>query len=269
MQSAFSGGILSRIWNGKPALGLGADQRNAIMQDFAELASEHFGDYGDKDRAQAWATSQMKKLYGVSNGVLMKYPPERTYPDVDGKHDYVYRQAADDIKAATGAEIDPKSIYLMPIPTLTAQAFRTGQPTPYALHYVEKVNDQPMHKVIHGKAFVADPAPEQAKLSAQRKAQYEAERERRENPTIADVGLPQPGDPNPKYEPATDQCRSLISIRSSSRFAQRSAVPISSIRPLRRTRKPPKRSRTKRRFSSQARHSVKGILSLLRSRARR
>ena len=48
------------------------------------------------------------------------------------------------------------------------------------------------------------PGAEQAKLSAQRKAQYEAERERRENPTIADVGLPQPGDPNPKYEPATD-----------------------------------------------------------------
>lgn len=198
--SAFAGGLLSRIWNGKPQLGLGADQRGAIMQDYAELASQHFAESGDKDRAQAWATSQMKKMYGVSNGVLMKFPPERTYPAIDGKTDYVYRQAADEIKKSTGADIDPSKVYLMPLPTLTAEAFRGGKPTPYAIHYVETVDGMPMHKVIAGKGFVADPAPELAKASAARQKQLEAERDARMRPSAEDVALDTPR----KYEAPTD-----------------------------------------------------------------
>lgn len=200
VQNAFAGGLISRIWNGKPALGLGADQRGAIMQDFAELAAQHFAEGGDKDRAQAWATSQMKKLYGVSNGVLMKFPPERSYPDVDGKWDYIYRQAADEIKKANGADVDPSKVYLMPLPTLTAEATRNGRPAPYSVHYVETVDGQPMHKVLHGKGFVADPRPAQEKLAAERKAQFEKAQYDRMHPSAEDVALDAP----PKWEPPTD-----------------------------------------------------------------
>lgn len=132
------------------------EQRAAVRQDFAELAWEHYQDHQDVGAARAYAAGQVKKLYGAVNGRLMKYPPTRSYPPIGGSWDYVFKQAAQDIKGLTGRDVDPKSVYLMPLPTATAEAFRAGRPAPYAVHYTEKVDGQTIYRVLHGKAFVAD-----------------------------------------------------------------------------------------------------------------
>jgi len=190
---AFAPSILERVW-GKPLppAGLGADQRQAIALDYAELATDHFQQFGDKDAAKAFAVQQMKKLYGVSNGVLMKFPPEHVYPPVvtasgfagpRSNYDYIYEQAADAVKEATGEKVDPSRVYLMPIPTATAEAWRTGQPTPYAIHYVSEVDGIPVHKVVlrpNGAAprpWVADPSKPLADNQAKDQAAFGASRQ--------------------------------------------------------------------------------------------
>ena len=143
-------------------------------------------------------------LRRLSNGVLAKYPPERTYPDVDGKHDYVYRQAADDIKAATGAEIDPEEHLSHADPDAHGRrSVRQLTPCRAAIHCRE--GQRPAHAQDHGRR--SSPTRRRPKFSAQRKAQLlKSERKSAaRNPTIADVGLPTATRrPWPKYEPATD-----------------------------------------------------------------
>lgn len=172
LSSAF--GAWYNPWSGSSFVS--AEQRNVAAQDYADIAADHFARYGDAGAAEAFATAQMKKLYGVVNGRLMKYPPTRSYPAVGGSRDYIFKQAAADIKQVTGRDIDPSKVYLMPIPTATAEAFRAGKPTPYSIHYIDEVNGQGVYRVINGKAFIADPGAEARRVGAERKAQFEVDR---------------------------------------------------------------------------------------------
>lgn len=150
------------------------EQKNVAAQDYADIAADHFARYGDAGAAESYAMAQMKKLYGSVNGRLMKYPPTRAYPAVGGSQQYIFDQAAADIKHVTGRTIDPSRVYLMPLPTATAEAFRAGKPAPYSIHYVDEVNGQQVYRVLSGKAFFADPGAEASRVSAQRKAEMEA-----------------------------------------------------------------------------------------------
>lgn len=156
------------------------EQRNVAAQDYADIAADHFARYGDAGAAEAFAMAQMKKLYGVVNGRLMKYPPTRSYPAVGGSQQYILDQAAADIKQVTGRAIDPSKVYLMPIPTATAEAFRAGKPAPYSIHYLDEVNGQQVYRVLNGKAFFADPAAEARRVGTQRRAEYDAARRQQE-----------------------------------------------------------------------------------------
>lgn len=156
------------------------EQRNVAAQDYADIAADHFARYGDAGAAEAFAMAQMKKLYGVVNGRLMKYPPTRSYPAVGGSQQYIFDQAAADIKQVTGRAIDPAKVYLMPIPTATAEAFRAGKPAPYSIHYLDEVNGQQVYRVLNGKAFFADPGAEARRVGTQRKAEYNAARQRQQ-----------------------------------------------------------------------------------------
>lgn len=150
------------------------EQVNAAAQDYADFASEHYEQHGDESAAQAYAMQQMKKLYGAVNGRLMKFPPTRAYPAVQGRHDYIFEQAAGDIQRVTGRKIAPDKIYLMPIPSATAQAFRAGRPTPYSVHYIDTVGGQEVYRTLPGVAFTADVA------AAQRAAAGEFDAARRD-----------------------------------------------------------------------------------------
>lgn len=132
------------------------EQINAAAQDYADFAADHFEQHGDEGAAGTYALSQIKKLYGAVNGRIMKFPPTRAYPPVMGGHDYVFQQARGDIKSVTGRDIPTDRVYLMPIPTATAQAFRAGKPVPYSIHYIDKVNGQDVYRTLPGVAFTAD-----------------------------------------------------------------------------------------------------------------
>ena len=137
------------------------EQINAAAQDYADFALDHYEKNGDPAAAEAYAVQQMKKLYGAVDGRIMKFPPTRAYPPVGGSHNYIFEQAAADIQSVTGRKIDPKNIYLMPIPTATAQAFRAGRPVPYAVHYIDTVGGQKVYRALPGVAFTADVAAAQ------------------------------------------------------------------------------------------------------------
>lgn len=155
------------------------EQVNAAAQDYADFAAEHYEQHGDEGAAQAYATAQMQKLYGAVNGRIMKFPPTRAYPPVMGNHDYIFRQAQGDIKGVTGRDIPADRIYLMPIQTATAQAFRAGKPTPYSIHYIDKVNGQDVYRTLPGVAFTADVAAAQREAAGEF-SRAQAERRRRD-----------------------------------------------------------------------------------------
>lgn len=172
------GKALDTTWfDGRPTF-TSAEQKAVAAQDFADIAADHFATSGDAGAAQAYAAAQMKKLYGVVNGRLMKYPPTRAYPAVGGSQAYIFSQAAADIKAVTGRAVDPSKVYLMPLPTATAEAFRAGKPAPYSVHYIDDVNGQQVYRVLNGKAFYADPSVEAKRVGLQRKADFEAQRKK-------------------------------------------------------------------------------------------
>lgn len=140
--------------------------RNDIATTYATEAAYYYKKHGDAELAKAQAMEQMKKIYGVSNGTLMKYPPENVYPPIKGSTDYVYRQAAEDVKKLTGAAVDPKDIMLQEVPVVTAEAFRAKAPTPYQIMYYSTVNG---HRVLNvlpsGTRWRADVESEAAKAT--------------------------------------------------------------------------------------------------------
>lgn len=164
-------------FDGTPSF-VGPEQRQAAGQDYADLAADHFQRYGDSSAAQSYALGQMKKLYGVVNGRLMKYPPTRAYPVIGGSQQYIFDQAAADIKTVTGRVIDPSKVYLMPVPTATSEAFRAGRAPPYEVHYVDKMNGQDVYRVLTGKVFYADPRVAAKAVGTERKAAFERQRKR-------------------------------------------------------------------------------------------
>jgi hypothetical protein len=105
------------------------------------------------------AAMQMKQMFGVSNGQVTQYPPEKAttiYPPIDGSHSYIYKQAATDVLKATGVMIDPKNITLKPM-LATAQAWQANQdgkpmPIPYQVLYTYKdANGIPKYDVLTNK----------------------------------------------------------------------------------------------------------------------
>jgi len=171
------GKALDTTWfDGRPTF-LGPEQRQAAGQDYADLAADHFQRYGDANAAQSYASAQMRRLYGVVNGRLMKYPPTRAYPVIGGSQSYIFEQAAADIKKVTGRTVDPSKVYLMPIPTATAEAFRAGKAPPYEVHYVDKVNGQNVYRVLNGQAFYADPRVAARAAGQANKVRLEKERQ--------------------------------------------------------------------------------------------
>lgn len=160
------------------------EQVNVAAQDYADFAMDHYEQHGDETAAQTYAMQQTKKLYGAVNGRLMKFPPTRAYPAVQGSHDYIFEQAAGDIQRVTGRKIAPDKIYLMPIPSATAQAFRAGRPTPYSVHYIDTVGGQQVYRTLPGVAFTADVGAAQREAAGKFDA-ARRERQRRDENTRA------------------------------------------------------------------------------------
>lgn len=139
-------------------LGFSPKQATEVAQTYAEEVVDHYREYGDMDAAKSHALKSLEKFYGVSNGVLMKYPPENIYPrDSKGSHQWLYTQAAQDIKAISGKTVDPANVFMIPQPVRTGEAFRAGQPAPYQVVWREEKDGQVIHHSLpQGKAFYGD-----------------------------------------------------------------------------------------------------------------
>lgn len=120
----------------------------ALTADYADLALMRYDETGDPALARSYAKSVVDKMYGVSNGVFMKYPPEKSYPAVGGSHEYVQQQAVSFAKSRTKLDVTPESIRLVPLPTITPEAFKTGKPVPYGVLIVKEVDGQPIYEAV-------------------------------------------------------------------------------------------------------------------------
>lgn len=160
-----------------PKVGFDPKQRLEMYSQYAEGVKEHYLENGDWNLAKKQAANDLKKTWGVSsiNGsqTVMQYPPERApaYAGVADPAAAISKQAIEAVKIEAGTDIDRKSIKLQPIPGVTAQAYKSGQPVPYMLMWTDKENV--VHMLNPGRAFVADPVQMKDAQSDQRRNDLE------------------------------------------------------------------------------------------------
>lgn len=157
-----------------PALPSG-EQRTALASIYSEFASEGFEVHRDPAKALAYADMKVEQQFGVQNGVLMRYPPEKTsLPSLPGiGRKWINEQAAGYVKDRMGVVVDPSQVILVPIErdgVSTSAAFRDGKTTrvkrddgkpgqetefdsvPYAIHVMPKDPKQ-SYLVLDGAFF--------------------------------------------------------------------------------------------------------------------
>lgn len=160
-------------------------QKNILMTEFRRFAMDSFQKYHDEKQAEAYAADQIKDKWGVSNGYVMRFPPEQRYPAVgeDG-HAYLIKQAEEDILSATGRKVVPGSVHFIELPNWrTGSDYVSGKALPsYNLRYsfVDKTSGQTIMdslipegiKVVPPGAhvFKGDPALAQQQLRAKAEA---------------------------------------------------------------------------------------------------
>jgi hypothetical protein len=126
-------------------------QTAAVNADYSAIALEHFEQYANPEAARVYARRQVAALWGEgANGTIVKYPPEKIYPTVGGSHDYLYRQAAARVQASAGVEVDPRQIFLMPVPGVTGAEWRAGRPPAYQVFYRTERDGQFVYDTIPG-----------------------------------------------------------------------------------------------------------------------
>lgn len=157
-------------------------QELAVLEDFQAIASENFRLYGDEGAARHVAQREINRLYGVTaNGTFTKYPPENIYPAVNGSHDYLYDQAAERVQLTAGREVRPEDTFLMPLPTVTAEAWRRGEQPAYSLGYRYEVDGQQVYDILPGAWRFVVPANAEADNTDRNRERFERSQERRRN----------------------------------------------------------------------------------------
>jgi hypothetical protein len=82
---------------------------NALVAEYEQLVKERYVDTADLDKAKAQAVERLRTVWGpstVNGNALMRHPPERYYPQVDGSHDWMKRDVEAAIMASRGGESD-------------------------------------------------------------------------------------------------------------------------------------------------------------------
>jgi hypothetical protein len=141
------------------------------------------------------AKTQLQKVYGTNaRGIIVKYPPERMYPQINGSWNYIYEDAQKTVKDETGR--DPIHVNLAPIPGVTDQDFRSGQPPRYRIIYTFKAKDgQVVTDSVPGQ-FAADISLASKKAAIQNQNDFVKERARqlqlqsRTQPQLLSEALP-------------------------------------------------------------------------------
>lgn len=129
--------------------GAGADTatQTMLLSEYRDAFREEFiRSNGDEDEAKTQAIRALRKTWDVSEvsgePELMKFPPERFYPKVEGGHRYLRDDAMMTALDMAGEDADPAAItnvMLRPSPA-TAADVRAGRPPRYRLFFTRDVD---------------------------------------------------------------------------------------------------------------------------------
>jgi hypothetical protein len=157
-------------------------QSAAVNADYSAIALEHFEQYANPEAARAFARRQVAALWGEgANGTIVKYPPEKIYPPVGGSHDYLYRQAAARIQLSAGVEVDPRQIFLMPVPGVTRAQWQAGQPPVYQALYRTERDGQVVYDALPNPIRFNMPTAALEQERASNEERFRRSEQRREN----------------------------------------------------------------------------------------
>ena len=172
-------------WPGKPQLGHGPRERQAMYADYEQAFRDAYSDNGDVGKSKALAADKMKKTWGVTNvngsEVIMRFPPERApaFNGIDNLPERFSSQAIRAIRDESGQTVDRSQLRIDVVPNgRTAQAYWSGQSPPYMLTWQDK--DGVLHMLNPGRAFVFDPKLARDEQSALNERKFTAEREYRD-----------------------------------------------------------------------------------------
>jgi hypothetical protein len=80
-----------------------------LSEEYGDLFRERYVATQDVDKAKAQTVERLKTIWGPSaaaGGTLMRHPPERYYPQVDGSHDWMKRDLEASIAASRYGEMN-------------------------------------------------------------------------------------------------------------------------------------------------------------------
>ena len=109
---------------------------DAMRSIYRGLAEEGFRKFGDADRAMSYAATEVGRRFGVFNGVLTQYPPDKAgvpaLPNSDDPYAWVAEQAAAAASEEFGLELGASSVVLVPIEDrgVSTRAAFGGKPMP-------------------------------------------------------------------------------------------------------------------------------------------
>jgi hypothetical protein len=151
------------------------DTLNEGNQTYYELLRDQLNRGLDLGQAMAQVDAQMQKVYGVNAlGHVVKYPPEKAYPQVNGTWDYIYHDAQKTVKDETGRE--PIHINLAPIPGVTDEDFRNGRRARYRIIYSYNSHGQTIVDSVPGE-FAADVAAANQEASIKNQNEFNKARQ--------------------------------------------------------------------------------------------
>lgn len=135
---------------------INATQEASVAAEYRDILAEALVETGNQDVAKELAAERMKRIYGPSSlnlqgeNIVMRYPPERMYPLINGGHQYVVDQLRQLISNVEGLETD--RVYLQP-DEFTEADIRIGNIPRYQVWY-EDENGRPAQ--LFGGHFIPD-----------------------------------------------------------------------------------------------------------------
>ncbi|MFG1245724.1 transglycosylase SLT domain-containing protein [Xanthobacter flavus] len=172
-------------WAGGPPM---APAQSAQLQfDYAKLYRENYAlAQGDADVAKKTTIQQMQRMWGETRvhgaggssawGVfglrdrVVKYPPERFYPPVDGSYDWIKGAVEDAVKGNAGAVADWE---LLPVPE-TAADVKAGSAPRYGIMVKNDAGVWSELRDQSNQPLLIDFDPKASRRAGQDKAQQEA-----------------------------------------------------------------------------------------------
>jgi len=197
-----------KVFDGKEFIG--PLTKNAVGDAYAELVIQSMKSGKTQSQAEAIAAKQLLKVYGPDRyDRIRPYPAERGYPTINGTHDYLYEEAANLAGSYMGmpGKVPVAAVNLAPIPGMTDQDFRSGNPPRYRITVKKNIDGQEILDTIPG-VFVADVKTATAKGQEDNKQRMDYQRVLAGPPTrrkISQSNPIRPDEPLVEYNARLDQ----------------------------------------------------------------